>query len=111
MSLLQSLQLEHLPQGYTVHLAMFHDVKNTTFLHKQLLAGNTEFEYAFVDASIVCASSGFSRDCHSSPACVWLVYSMLIPELPYFLEDGPVEVVEYPEMKKRHRTFQTWEID
>ena len=56
MSLLQSLQLEHLPEGYTAHLAMFHDVKNAAFLHEQLLAGNSEFEYAFVDASIVCAS-------------------------------------------------------
>ena len=54
MSLLQSLQLEHLPEGYTAHLAMFHDVKNAGFVYEQLLAGNSDFEYAFVDASIVC---------------------------------------------------------
>lgn len=68
MSLLQSLQLEHLPEGYTAHLAMFHDVKNAGFLHEQLLAGNSEFEYAFVDASIVCAQSPCSRDCYSPPS-------------------------------------------
>lgn len=56
MSPLQSLQLEHLPEGYTAHLAMFHDVNNAGFLHEQLLAGNESFEYAFVDASIVCLS-------------------------------------------------------
>lgn len=68
MSLLQSLQLEHLPEGYTAHLAMFHDVKNAGFLHEQLLAGNSEFEYAFVDASIVCAQSFRSRDYYFHPS-------------------------------------------
>lgn len=50
---LETLSLEHLPKRYQVHLALFHDVKNAEFLQKQLLEGNTEFEYAFLDASMV----------------------------------------------------------
>jgi EKC/KEOPS complex subunit CGI121/TPRKB len=53
MSLLQSLHLEHLPESYTLHVALFHSVANASFLHQQLLAGNSEFEYAFIDACIV----------------------------------------------------------
>lgn len=53
MGLLESFDLEHLPAGYTIHVALFKDVTNVGFLHQQLLAGNTEFEYAFIDASVV----------------------------------------------------------
>jgi len=53
MSLLQSINLEHLPVDYTIHIALFHDIKNAAFLHQQLLAGNTDFEYALIDASII----------------------------------------------------------
>ena len=52
MSLL-SVNLAHIPQDYTVHIALFSPITNASFLHQQLLAGNTEFEYAFIDASIV----------------------------------------------------------
>jgi EKC/KEOPS complex subunit CGI121/TPRKB len=50
---LETLHLEHLPAGYAAHIALFHDVTNAEFLQQQLLAGNTDFEYAFLDASIV----------------------------------------------------------
>jgi EKC/KEOPS complex subunit CGI121/TPRKB len=53
MSLLETVQLEHLPPGYSISLALFQHVKNSAFLHEQLLAGNTEFEYALIDASVV----------------------------------------------------------
>lgn len=53
MSLLQSINLEHLPADYTIHIALFSDIKNAAFLHQQLLAGNTDFEYALIDASII----------------------------------------------------------
>lgn len=52
-SQLETLSLEHLPQGYKVHLALFHEVKNAEFLQRQLLEGNTEFEYAFLDAGMI----------------------------------------------------------
>lgn len=50
---LETVHLEHLPAGYTVHIALYRDIKNAAFLHQQLLAGNTSFEYALIDASIV----------------------------------------------------------
>ncbi|KAH8596659.1 kinase binding protein CGI-121-domain-containing protein [Bisporella sp. PMI_857] len=53
MAYLQSITLEHLPADYTIHIALFQDVKNASFLHQQLLAGNTDFEYALIDASVV----------------------------------------------------------
>jgi len=53
MSLLESLNLEHLPSSHTIYIALFRNVKNAAFLHQQLLAGNTDFEYAFIDASVV----------------------------------------------------------
>lgn len=52
-TLLQTLHLEHHPLGYQVHVALFEQVRNAAFLQDQLLAGNEEFEYAFVDAQIV----------------------------------------------------------
>jgi len=53
MAHLETIQLEHLPAGYTIHVALYRDIKNAAFLHQQLLAGNTSFEYALIDASIV----------------------------------------------------------
>ncbi len=50
---LEVVKLEHLPDTYTVHVALFQDVQNAAFLHEQLLARNTDFEYAFIDASVV----------------------------------------------------------
>jgi hypothetical protein len=43
----------HLP-SLPVHVALYRDVQNAAFLKGQLLAGNAEFEYAFIDASMVC---------------------------------------------------------
>ena len=53
MAALETLGLEHLPVPHRVHLALFRDVQNAVFLHEQLLARNTDFEYALIDASIV----------------------------------------------------------
>ncbi|TQV94055.1 hypothetical protein V2A60_002877 [Cordyceps javanica] len=50
---LEVVKLEHLPDNYHIHIALFRDVKNAAFLHEQLLARNTDFEYAFVDASVI----------------------------------------------------------
>jgi EKC/KEOPS complex subunit CGI121/TPRKB len=46
------LQLPHLPE-YSVHVSLFKDVKNAPFLRQQLLQGNSDFEYALLDASKV----------------------------------------------------------
>ena len=53
MTLLQTLNLEHLPSSHTIHIALFRDIKNAAFLQRQLLDGNREFEYAFIDAGVV----------------------------------------------------------
>jgi EKC/KEOPS complex subunit CGI121/TPRKB len=57
MALLQSIHLEHLPVSHVLHVALFHAVSNAAFLHQQLLDGNSEFEYAFIDASVVSAAN------------------------------------------------------
>ncbi|KAJ9230733.1 hypothetical protein DTO169E5_8300 [Paecilomyces variotii] len=53
MSLLETINLSHLPPSTPVHIALYRDVKNAPFLRQQLLSGNTEFEYAFIDASMI----------------------------------------------------------
>ncbi|KAK6700973.1 hypothetical protein SNK04_010907 [Fusarium graminearum] len=50
---LETVTLEHLPASHKVYVALFRGVKNAAFLHQQLLARNPEFEYAFIDASVV----------------------------------------------------------
>lgn len=57
MALLQSINLEHIPTSHTVHIALYRDIRNASFLHQQLLAGNTDFEYALIDASVVSTPS------------------------------------------------------
>ncbi|KAF5020938.1 hypothetical protein F66182_7019 [Fusarium sp. NRRL 66182] len=50
---LETVTLQHLPNSHKVYLALFRDVQNAAFLHQQLLARNPQFEYAFIDASVV----------------------------------------------------------
>lgn len=52
MNALESTILPHL-QDYPIYMALFTDVTNADFLRQQLLNGNTAFEYAFLDASLV----------------------------------------------------------
>ena len=46
------MNLPHLPD-HQLHVCLFKDVKNAAFLRQQLLNGNTDFEYAFLDASVL----------------------------------------------------------
>ncbi|GJN75813.1 hypothetical protein PLICBS_009919 [Purpureocillium lilacinum] len=50
---LETVALEHLPASHAVHVALFRDVENAAALHQQLLARNADFEYAFIDASVI----------------------------------------------------------
>lgn len=52
-SSLETISLPHLSLT-PVHVALYRDVQNAAFLRGQLLAGQEEFEYAFIDASMVC---------------------------------------------------------
>ncbi|KAI9684153.1 MAG: hypothetical protein M1829_003423 [Trizodia sp. TS-e1964] len=49
----QTFHLEHLPDHVLVYIELFRNVENATFLREQLLIGNGEFEYAFIDASVI----------------------------------------------------------
>ncbi|KAK2810826.1 hypothetical protein FQN50_002649 [Emmonsiellopsis sp. PD_5] len=57
MSHLKSIQLAHVPPTQPVHVALYRDLQNAQFLREQLLAGNTEFEYAFIDASTILSTT------------------------------------------------------
>ncbi|KAL4925573.1 EKC/KEOPS complex subunit CGI121/TPRKB [Aspergillus undulatus] len=52
-SCLETIHLPHLPSSPEVHAALYKDVQNAPHLRQQLLAGNAEFEYAFIDASMI----------------------------------------------------------
>ncbi|KAF2151670.1 CGI-121-domain-containing protein [Myriangium duriaei CBS 260.36] len=49
---LETIVLPHLEQ-YPIYAVLFREVGNADFLRKQLLEGNTEFEYTFLDASAI----------------------------------------------------------
>ncbi|EFQ99707.1 cgi121 [Nannizzia gypsea CBS 118893] len=57
MSLLQSVQIAHLPPSLVVHIALYRDVKNSPFLREQLISGNSAYEYAFIDASMILSTT------------------------------------------------------
>ncbi|KKK24157.1 hypothetical protein P175DRAFT_0498179 [Aspergillus ochraceoroseus IBT 24754] len=52
-SLLETIQLPHLPSSMPVHVALYRDVQNAPYLRQQLLSANADFEYAFIDASMI----------------------------------------------------------
>ncbi|KAH9862751.1 hypothetical protein J1614_010844 [Plenodomus biglobosus] len=54
-----SIRTFHLPHydAYPVHVALFEDVENAEFLKSQLLAANPEFDYAFLDATMILTHS------------------------------------------------------
>lgn len=49
---LETINLPHLPASLPIHVALYRDVQNASFLRHQLLSGNADFEYAFIDASM-----------------------------------------------------------
>lgn len=50
---METVHLPHLPQTHALHITLFQNVENAVFLRRQLLDGNTDFEYAFLDASVL----------------------------------------------------------
>ncbi|KAM0275991.1 hypothetical protein ACHAQH_007209 [Verticillium albo-atrum] len=51
--MLETITLDLVPADHQVHAALFRGVQNAAFLHSQLLARNADFEYAFIDASVI----------------------------------------------------------
>lgn len=58
---MEVIQLPHLP--YLLHVSLFKNVQNAKFLRQQLLEGNTDFEYAFLDASCLLSRSHVLTGC------------------------------------------------
>ena len=48
-----TVPLAHVPTDIRVYAALYTDVRNAKYLRDQLLAGNADFEYAFVEARMV----------------------------------------------------------
>jgi EKC/KEOPS complex subunit CGI121/TPRKB len=51
--MLETIHLAHIPPHLPIYITLYHSVQNAAFLRQQLLAGNSDFEYAFIDASMV----------------------------------------------------------
>lgn len=52
MALVRTFHLPHY-EDYPVQVALFKGVNNAAFLRSQLLEANPEFDYAFLDATMV----------------------------------------------------------
>jgi hypothetical protein len=52
MASVRTFTLPHY-EAFPVHVALFKDVKNASFLRRQLLEANPDYDYAFLDASMV----------------------------------------------------------
>ena len=50
------VHVAHMPPELRVYAAYYSELENAAYLRDQLLAGNTDFEYAFIDASMVVSS-------------------------------------------------------
>ncbi|KAB8258991.1 kinase binding protein CGI-121-domain-containing protein [Aspergillus pseudonomiae] len=59
-STLETINLPHLPSSLPVHVALYRDIQNAPFLRQQLISGNSDFEYAFIDASMVLSKAHVS---------------------------------------------------
>lgn len=56
MSSVQTFHLPHFP-SYPIYISLFKDVENASFLRQQLLEANAEFEYAFLDATMILSTT------------------------------------------------------
>ena len=59
---METITLPHLPQS-PIQVCLFKNVQNAAFLRQQLLEGNTDFEYAFLDASVLVSRSHVLAAC------------------------------------------------
>lgn len=59
---METVQLPHLPE-HPLRIGLFKDVKNARYLRQQLLDGNSDFEYAFLDPAAVLSRSHVLAAC------------------------------------------------
>ncbi|KAI1003031.1 hypothetical protein K3495_g5177 [Podosphaera aphanis] len=69
------ITMTHTPASHSVHVALYRNVKNAAFLLQQLLDGNTEYEYALIDARVI-----ISR-IHLLAACFRAISNQLLNKL------------------------------
>ncbi|KAK4504237.1 hypothetical protein PRZ48_005153 [Zasmidium cellare] len=62
---METTHLPHLPD-HPLHICLFEQVQNASFLRRQLLEGNTDFEYAFLDASVLLSKNHVLASCFRS---------------------------------------------
>lgn len=51
--MLETIHLSHLPATLSLYVGLYHSVQNAPWLRQQLLVSNPDFQYAFIDASMV----------------------------------------------------------
>jgi hypothetical protein len=61
-AIMETITLPHLPDS-PIQVCLFNNVQNAAFLRQQLLEGNTDFEYAFLDASVLISRSHVLAAC------------------------------------------------
>lgn len=71
--MLEEIRLSHLPPSLSLYIGLYQSVQNAAFLRQQLLTGNTDFEYALIDASMVHLLHIFYRE-KFSPLYKALIY-------------------------------------
>ena len=67
---METIVLPHLSQ-HPLHICLFADVQNAAFLHQQLLDGNQDFEYAFLDVTTLLSKT------HVLSACFRAINDMI----------------------------------
>ena len=50
---MERIKIEHVADDINIYASMFQDVSNAAFLQSQLVAHNSSFEYAFINASTI----------------------------------------------------------
>lgn len=62
---METIVLPHLPE-HPLRACLFTNVSNASFLRQQLLEGNNEFEYAFLDAAVLLTRTQVLSACFRS---------------------------------------------
>ncbi|RKF82263.1 EKC/KEOPS complex subunit cgi121 [Golovinomyces cichoracearum] len=64
----QTVPLEHTPKSHCVHIALFRNLKNAAFLVERLRAGDSEYEYALIDARSILSTIHILSACFQAIA-------------------------------------------
>lgn len=51
--MVETIHLSHIPEGLALYVSCYTNVTNAAYLKEQLIAANQDFNYAFIDASVI----------------------------------------------------------